>query len=208
MLKMMGDSAHDHLHIIRVLQYSLAIAESHPNVDKDVLIAACLLHDIGRDAQFADESLCHAAEGGKLANDFLAGFGWDEGRRKHVQDCIASHRFRSDSPPESIEAKILFDADKLEAAGAIGIARTLIYAGQIGEPLYTPDEHGCPQDSGDADLPESFLKEYHYKLTKVYDKFYTKEAYEIGKKRERIFKQFHDALIDEITLGSLNINLS
>jgi len=207
MLEMMGDSAHDPLHIYRVLQSSLAIADNYPQVNRDMLIAACLLHDIGRDAQFQDDTVCHAEEGGRLAYDFLTKLGWDEKLCGHVRDCITTHRFRTDMAPDTIEAKILFDADKLEAAGAIGIARSLIYSGQIGEPLYTVDDRGRVQDSGDTHLPESFLKEYHYKLEKVYAQFHTKEAYEIGQKRKLVFRQFYEALIDEIPENYLNINL-
>ena len=63
MLACMGDSAHDAEHVRRVLYLALEIAESEPSADRDVLIAACLLHDIGREDQFRDPSLCHAQVG-------------------------------------------------------------------------------------------------------------------------------------------------
>ena len=64
----------------------------------------------------------------------------------HIQDCITTHRFRTDNQPKTLEAKILFDADKLDITGVLGIARSLVYEGEIGEPLYTIDESGRVQD--------------------------------------------------------------
>ena len=65
MLEMMKDSAHDRLHIYRVLNQALIIAEKYEDIDREVLIASCLLHDIGRQAQFFNPSVCHAVEGGE-----------------------------------------------------------------------------------------------------------------------------------------------
>ena len=182
---MMKDSAHDSLHIYRVLYQALAIAESHSEINRDVLIASCLLHDIGRTAQFRDPSLCHAVEGGKMAYCFMRELGWDEKLCVHIQDCITTHRFRTDNQPKTLEAKILFDADKLDITGAPGITRSLVYEGEIGEPLYTTDESGRIQDGRSSREPDSFLKEYHFKLIRCYDTFYTKEAKLIAQKRKK-----------------------
>ena len=70
MLSCMEDSAHDKDHIYRVLNHAMEIAKSEENVDYDVLICACLLHDIGRKEQFEDPSVCHAAVGGEKAYQF------------------------------------------------------------------------------------------------------------------------------------------
>ncbi len=74
-----------------------------------------------------------------------------------------THRFRRDSQPQSLEAKILFDADKLEVTGAIGIARTLIYKGEVAEPLYHMLPDGRVSD-GTGDTSPFFFQEYKYKL--------------------------------------------
>ena len=127
----MSDSAHDTAHVYRVLYNALDIAAEERNADTDVLIAACLLHDIGRADQFRDPSVCHAKVGSEKAYSFLLSLGFDETFCSHVQACITTHRFRKDAHPATIEAKILFDADKLDAAGALGIARTLLYQGTV-----------------------------------------------------------------------------
>lgn len=142
MLTHMTDSAHDPHHIYRVLNAAVDIARYESGVDMDVLIAACILHDIGREQQFADHSLCHAQIGSEMAYDFLISQRWETSRASHVQACIITHRFRKGNIPASIEAKILFDADKLEAAGAMGIMRTLSHGGQVNEPLYVLSENG------------------------------------------------------------------
>ncbi len=200
MLDMMRDSAHDKYHVFRVLKTALDIAKFEQACDLDILTAACLLHDIGREAQAADPAVCHAKAGAALAYDYLLSIGWDEQRARHAADCISTHRFRADDPPVTIEAKILFDADKLDAAGALGIARTLIYQGQMGEPLYIPDADGSPlTETGGPEGSESFFQEYNFKLKNVYDLFYTRRAREIGGKRRRAAEDFYSALHDEIT---------
>jgi len=172
MIAQMQDSAHDKHHIFRVLNSAMDIYEHESQADFDILVAACLLHDIGREKQFEDlEKHCHAHIGGEMAFDYLMSRKWTAERAAHAKECISSHRYRKGNAPESIEAKILFDADKLEACGAIGIARTLIYAGQVSEPLYIFDDGGnIIIDDWGAEI-SSFFQEYNYKLKKVYDLF-------------------------------------
>lgn len=111
MLCIMRDSAHDAEHVYRVLYNALDIASAERGVDYDVLLAACLLHDIGRARQFENPSLCHASVGGDMAFEYLIGIGFPHEKAGHVKQCIISHRYRNDAPPATIEAKILFDAD-------------------------------------------------------------------------------------------------
>lgn len=192
----MEDSAHDREHVYRVLFHALEIAKTESHVDYDVLIAACLLHDIGRKEQFENPALCHAQVGSEKAYRFLTEQGFAEDYAQRVRDCIRTHRFRSGNPPESIEAKILFDADKLDVTGAIGIARTLIYKGIVCEPLYSLLPDGRVAD-GEADSAPSFLQEYKYKLEKLYENFYTAKATEIAAARQHIAAQFYNCLYRE-----------
>lgn len=197
MLQCMNDSSHDCEHVYRVLYTALRLAEAEQGVDCDILIAACLLHDIGREAQFKDPKVCHAEEGSKMARSFLPGIGWDERCARHVCDCIRTHRFRSYDPPASIEAKILFDADKLDVTGAMGVARTLIYQGQVGAPLYTVSGGGVCAGT-DKECPESFYKEYHNKLKDIHTLLYTDEAKRIARQRGGISAEFMSALEREV----------
>ncbi|MBQ9947664.1 MAG: HD domain-containing protein [Oscillospiraceae bacterium] len=198
MLSCMADSAHDREHVYRVLYSALDIASEEQYADYDVIITACLLHDIGRAAQLADPSLCHAEVGSEMAYRFLKDNGFSESFSQHVRQCILTHRFRKSSPPESIEAKILFDADKLDAAGAVGIARTLVYKGALGEPLYNVLPDGSISD-GSADTAQSFFREYRTKLEKIYSGFYTQRGRLLAEARRTAAVSFYDSLYSEVT---------
>lgn len=197
MLSCMEDSAHDKAHIYRVLYHALDIAKTEENVDYDVLIAACLLHDIGRKEQYENPKLCHAMVGGEKAFAFLTEQGFDEAYAQQVKHCIQSHRYRQNNSPQSLEAKILFDADKLDAVGAMGIARTLLYQGIVGDPLYTHLPDGSPSDGEQGTAP-SFFHEYKFKLEKLYDRFYTKKAAAIAKDRQSAAVSFYNSLLNEV----------
>lgn len=196
----MDDSAHDCEHVYRVLWNALAIAREEKEVDHDVLIAACLLHDIGRPAQLADPSLCHAQVGSQMAYDFLLSQRMGEDFAQQVRHCIATHRFRKNAPPQTLEAKILFDADKLDVTGAIGIARSLLYKGTVTEPLYTKRPDGSICNGENTDVP-SFFREYHFKLKNLYDRFYTDAGARLAASRRAIAEDFYRSLYAEVNTG-------
>ena len=198
MLDCMGDSAHDKDHIYRVLYTAMDIAATEKNVDYDVLICACLLHDIGRKEQFENPKLCHAMVGGKKAYCFLLENYFSKDFTDKVKHCIQAHRFRQNNAPQSLEAKILFDADKIDATGAIGIARTLFYKGTVGEPLYSLLSNGRVSDGTDDEKP-SFFQEYKYKLEKLYDRFYTKRGNEIARERQKTAVAFYNDMLKEVS---------
>lgn len=179
MLKNTEDAAHDADHIYRVLNQALIIARDYP-VNEDVLVAACLLHDIGRPAQFHDPNICHAQVGSKMAYAFLQKMGWSDEYCKRVAHCVLTHRFRNDQQPETIEAKILFDADKLDVCGAMGIGRTLLSEGKMNYAL------------------EEFLEEYNRKLIKLYDLFYTEKAKELAANGKIILSMFYNELKEQL----------
>ena len=193
----MCDSAHDKEHVYRVLANALVIADGMEAVDYDILLCACLLHDIGRADQLKDPSLCHAQVGAEKAYRWLLGQGYEEGFATAVADCIRTHRFRKNALPQSVEAKILFDADKLDVVGAIGIARTLAYQGTVGAALYSRNENGDVSD-GREDVQPSFFKEYHFKLEKLYDRFLTEQGAKLALQRQAAAVHFYESLHREI----------
>ena len=203
MLGCMEDSAHDKEHIYRVLYNALEIAKTENNVNYDVLIAACLLHDIGRKEQFENPALCHAIVGSEKAYRFLMAHGFEMSYAEQVKQCIKTHRYRKNNLPQSIEAKILFDADKLDVAGAIGIARTLLYKGSISEPLYSVMSNGSVS-TGENDITPSFFQEYKYKLENLYSNFYTEKATTIAEERQYIAREFYNSLYQEVNSSYQN----
>ena len=86
----------------------------------------------------------------------------------------------------------------------MGIARSLVYEGEIGEPLYTIDENGQIRDGQSTNEPDSFLKEYHFKLIRCYDTFYTKEAKLIAQKRKKLTEAFYNELMEEISIPDVD----
>ena len=198
MLLRMQDSAHDRQHVYRVLNNALVIAETEPAVNYDVLLCACLLHDIGRPDQLKDPTLCHAAVGSEKAYRFLLDNAYPEAFAQHVRSCIRTHRFRKNDQPQSLEARILFDADKLDVVGAIGIARTLVYKGTVSDPLYTRTPDGKISD-GTNEEPSSFFREYKFKLENLYDRFYTETGARLAEQRRDAAVSFYQNLYAEVT---------
>lgn len=203
MLCCMEDTAHDKEHVYRVLYNALEIAKTKNSVNYDVLIAACLLHDIGRKEQFENPALCHAMVGGEKAYQFLVSQGFEMCYAEQVKHCIQTHRYRKNNLPHSLEAKILFDADKLDAAGATGIARTLLYKGIVSEPLYSVLPNGLVS-TGENDTMPSFFQEYKYKLENLYPNFYTEKAAEIASERQLIAIEFYNSLYQEVSSAYQN----
>lgn len=193
----MTDSAHDIEHIYRVLAYALDIARHEVDVETDILASACLLHDIGRAEQFVDPAVDHAIYGGEKAYRWLMENGYEAEFADAVRSCIQTHRFRTIKRPESLEAKILFDADNLDVCGAVGIARTLFYKAHVGDPLYLFHADGEVSD-GTNDAEPSFLQEYKYKLEGIYENFYTKRGAELAKKRKAAAVNFYESLLAEV----------
>ena len=116
---------------------------------------------------------------------------------EHVNKCISSHRFRGNNTPETLEAKILFDSDKLDVIGCLGIARALMYKGTVGGKLYEI-KNGEICFGENKNDEETFFKEYNIKLKNLYNKFYTKEAEEIAKVQKEYAQLFYDKLVEQI----------
>jgi len=136
-------AAHDIDHVLRVYNLALTIAANETGVDLEVLQAAVLLHDIGGAQEANDPTgrIDHAVVGCEMAKPILESLNFSAAKIKHIQDCILSHRYRNDNEPKTIEAKILFDADKLDGIGAIGIARGYAWVGKYHAKIYKKVEN-------------------------------------------------------------------
>ena len=192
----LGDSAHDAEHIYRVLYNAIAIAKTEHDINYDMLITACLLHDIGRPEQAKDPAVCHAMAGAEKAQRFLLDLGMEQDFVDGVCHCIRAHRFSKRQQPQSLEAKILFDADKLDVTGALGIARTLQYQGKHDTPLYYMENGQIVTD--DDHVERSFFQEYTRKLSKLYDVFFTAEGLRLAREKRQTAERFREALYREI----------
>ena len=193
----MKDSAHDMQHVRRVLNNAIEIAKDEEDVNMDVLLAAALLHDVGRADELTDAAADHALTGSERAWQLLLSMDFPADFAEHVRQCIRTHRFRRNDPPATIEARILFDADKLDVCGAIGIARTLMYSGEHHRPIYTTEPDGTPRD-GQGDTEDSFFREYRFKLEGMYDRFLTRRGEELAAARQQAARDFYAALLGEV----------
>lgn len=205
--EILKDSAHDLDHTIRVYNNCMMIAREEPEANLEILQAASLLHDVARIKEDEDDSgkTDHATLGAEMAFDILLDAGYGEQFAEAVKQVISTHRYRADDPPATLEAKILFDADKLDALGAIGIARSFAIAGKAGETLYYSGSveeyvkenlvggeiHGRIKDQS----KHSFQMEYALKFKYLPERMYTPTAKKIALAR----LQFMDTFIKQMT---------
>ena len=196
-------SAHNLDHVMRVYNLCLKFAEYENNVDLDILIPAALLHDIARVEESEDVTgkIDHAILGSEIAADILRDLEYEEEKIEKIKHCIITHRFRTRNEPNTIEAKILFDSDKLDAIGAIGIARTFMLSGQCGQKLELNNSindylyNNTVENGRIKDLSKhNVFIEYEVKLKNIPDKLYTRKAKEIGEDRIKFMDEFFNKL--------------
>lgn len=190
------DRAHDENHVMRVLYNALEIARTEPQADRDVVIAACLLHDIARREEAETPGVRHAEEGARKARAFLQQEGFDALFCERVAACIAAHSFGGRRAPESVEERILFDADKLDATGAVGTLRMLLYHGRAGDPIYLVDEAGHVSD-GKGDAVCNYFYEYHGMIARVEESMLTAQGRKMAAQRARTARQMYAFALEE-----------
>lgn len=179
-----ADVSHGEGHIRRVLKNALALAKGYPEADRDALAAAAILHDCAQAEQIADSSVHHAEAGAKKAERFLRGLGLSESFIERVCAAIAAHSSPERAGKAGIEARLLFDADKLDMCGAVGLSRALMYALDRGEALYSAEGESFWQVAqNDADFVEENL--------------FTPEARALAARRLALSRAFLENLEDE-----------
>jgi uncharacterized protein len=195
------DGCHDWTHIERVARLALTIGAKE-KADLDVLEIAVLLHDIGRKEEVENKGLfCHAEEGSKMAKKILRDYDISKDDVENILHCIVTHRFRNSHVPETIEAKVLFDADKLDSIGAVGIARDFVFAGSAGSGnLYTGNEKRLAKLGKDLcyTKEDSAILEYEVKLKKVKDKIITKTGKKFAQERHDFMEEYFDRFWKEV----------
>ncbi len=192
------DPVHGWDHVLRVYRMAEQLVRE-TGADAAIVRAAALLHDAadaapGEENQRSEHELASA----HFAEGVLSSEGWPRQRVEQVLHCIRAHRFRSSEKPETLEARVLFDADKLDVIGAFGIARTIGYALQAGQPIYAQPSAGFRKEGRkEAGEPHSAYHEYLFKLRHVKQRLYTPAAHSIASKRQRILEAFFEQLAAE-----------
>jgi uncharacterized protein len=170
--------AHGFDHTLRVMRLCEQIG-AREGADMAVLIPAALFHDIARPLE-EETGVPHEEEGARMAESYLQSVRYPEDCIAGIVHAIRAHRYSTGIAPETLEARVLSDADNLDAMGAVGIARTFIRAG----------EHG----RGIADATGHF----HEKLLNLKDLMYTESARSIAEERHAFLVAFLEALDDEM----------
>ncbi len=192
-----NDAVHDFDHVLRVLALAERIAQAE-GANMEIVRAAALLHDVGR-AQADAEGLDHAAIGAEQAREILAG--QPPTKVEAVAHAIATHRYRTDPEPETLEAQVLFDADKLDAIGAVGIARAFAYGGARGQRLWAPIESvdvARWQEEGDDPDTHTPFHEFVVKLSRLKDCLFTPTGRAIAEERHAYMVDFFERMDTEV----------
>ena len=187
--------SHDWNHTLRVRRLCVHIGTIE-KADMEVLETAAYLHDIGRSYQEKSKGrVCHAEKGAEIAERLLRKTGISQQQKSNVIHSILSHRFRGNHRPETLEAKILFDADKLDAIGAIGIGRAFQFAGEIGAKLHDPNVN--LEDTEPYSMEDTGYREFQVKLSKIKDRMLTTEGSRIARQRHEFLEIFFRRFLSE-----------
>lgn len=191
------DGSHDTSHLARVWANARVIQAAEGG-DAELLAAAVLLHDcvaVEKSSPLRAQASRLAAE---RARGILAGLGWDGTRIEAAAHAIAAHSFSAGIAPETLEARILQDADRLEALGAIGIARLFYTAGRMGSLFYDQDD---PRAERRALDDRSFANDhFRAKLLRLEGGFQTPTGRRLARERTRLVADFLAAFEAEIGL--------
>jgi uncharacterized protein len=189
------DGSHDIAHIHRVFRNAMRIhAEEGGN--GEVLAAAVLLHDcvsVEKNSPLRAQASRLAAE---KAEAILAELGWSKEAIAAVAHAVITHSFSANIEPQTLEAKILQDADRLDAIGMVGAARCFYIAGRMGSALYDPADPLAK----DRPLDDKTFAIDHFetKLFKLADGFRTEAGRSLAQQRHERLKQVLDLFLDEI----------
>ncbi|MEM0331206.1 MAG: HD domain-containing protein [Archaeoglobaceae archaeon] len=168
--------AHGEDHVQRVVKLAKFIA-IREGANLEIVLKAAELHDSARDKEN------HAIESAKLARKILKVQGYSDDFVEAVAHAIESHSFSAGIEPKTLEAKVLSDADKLDAIGAIGVARAFMVAGEKGRGV------------------QETLRHFEEKLLKLKDLLYTDTAKSLAKRRHEFLVQFYEQIKRELGFG-------
>ena len=190
------DAVHGFSHIMRVYRLCERIGKQE-KANLTILRAAALLHDVEGDVDIRED---HHLAAARFAEETLKNEGWEDEAIRAVVHCIRAHRFRDDSEkPLTLEAQVLFDADKIDAIGAVGVARAVAYAVQAGMDVYAPpSDHYLSTGELAPGESQTVAHEYLFKLRHIKDRMFTATGRSLAAKRHELMVQFFEGWLDEI----------
>ena len=191
-----NDSAHDFEHVMRVYKNAQKICTLEKANEKLVLSSA-LLHDIVSYPKSDKRSKLSSIQSAKKSEQILKKYNFSKEELSIISDAIRDHSFSQNTTPRTLEGKILQDADRLDALGAIGIARVFATGGSLKRPFYNIDDPFCKTRTPDDKTWT--VDHFFQKLLKLESLMNTKSGKIEAKKRTSILKEFLKQLKQEIS---------
>ena len=194
-----ASSCHAYDHTERVVALCKHIGKKE-KADLEILEIAALLHDICKPEELRTKgAICHAEKGGEIAKQILKKYNIQKERIEAIVHCIKTHRKSKDLKPQTLEGKILSDADKLDQLGAVGVGRTFMCANEIGAKLHNDKEvRKHIEETKPYTQEDTAYREFALMLSKIKDTLYTEEAKRIAKERHEFMVNFFERLNKEI----------
>ena len=190
--------AHDFQHILRVYKNAEMISKQEESVDLDIVLAAALLHDLVVYPKGSSKTMNSADDSAEIAKKILLEYkNYPREKIEKVADTIRTHSYSKRLVPQTLEGKILQDADRLDAIGAIGIARTFSVGGSENRSLYNPVDPFCKSER-QSDDTQWTLDHVKSKLMTLKNSMHTMTAKKIAEERTQFMELFLNQLRKEI----------
>ena len=193
-----SESSHDMDHTYRVCRNAEKLLAELPDAQAEIVRLAALLHDIARPEEKADQRVCHARKGAEMAADILRELGVEKNLADQISAAVRTHRYRDDHAPESLEAQIVYDADKLDSLGAVGIGRAFLFAGKYGARLHNTEKEALSHAAYSKE--DTAYREYLVKLRKLPEAMLTVPGKRMALERIGFMQEFFDRLNEETEL--------
>ena len=190
-----NDPAHDFEHVMRVYKNAQKISKKE-KANQKLVLSAALLHDIVSYPKSSKRSKLSSIDSAKKSKIILKKYDFSDDEIIIVSDAIAEHSFSQNKVPQTLEGKILQDADRLDALGAIGIARVFATSGSLNRPFYNIDDPFCDKRTPDDNLWA--VDHFFNKLVKLESMMNTKYGKIEAKKRTKVLKEFLKQMKNEI----------
>jgi len=190
-----SDPAHDRAHVERVATTARRLAQAE-GATLDVVLPAAWLHDCVTLPKDAPDRARAAPRAADAARSFLSDAGYPKQWLDPIAHAIEAHSYSGDTVPATPEAKVVQDADRLDALGAVGLARCFMVGGALGNALYDPNDPFCedrPPDDGTYALDHVYAK-----LLRLPDSMQTAAGREEAERRARFLHTYLDRLAGEI----------
>ncbi|MBQ7392822.1 MAG: HD domain-containing protein [Lentisphaeria bacterium] len=187
---------HDFDHTLRVVRNAEQLCKELPEAHRQTVLLAALLHDIARPEE--DQSrgaIDHAAQGATMVPELLKPFDLPPELVNHIADIVRTHRYRGTDRPATLEAEIVYDADKLDSLGAVGLGRAFLFAGKTGARLHNDARTALTSQA--YSVEDTAYREYLVKLRKLPEAMLTRPAWLLARKRADFMKQFFMVLDKE-----------